>query len=76
MSVKKQTSTIFLVAFAVVTLGTWASKLVDARSPDHYYSVKKNLNVFGKVYRELSNRYVEAAARAQIPGAKEPPPQA
>ncbi|MDZ7261599.1 MAG: S41 family peptidase [candidate division KSB1 bacterium] len=59
MSLKKQTSTLFLVILAVVTLGAWVSKLVDARSPDYYYEVKKNIAVFGKVYEEISKRYVE-----------------
>jgi len=58
MSTKKQIS---LIAVLIVTLiiSGWLSGWVSAYSPDYYHQIKKNIEVFGRVYQEIAEKYVE-----------------
>jgi len=62
MLTKKQATTaVFfavLVALVVVFSG-WIAHKADSPKPDYYFNVSKNIDVFGKVYEEITNRYVE-----------------
>lgn len=59
MSRKKQSFTMILLILAVLAFGGWISHYVDAKSADYYYKVKRNIDIFGKIYGEISLRYVE-----------------
>ena len=50
----------FIVLIAItVTFGGWMAYKTDTARPDYYFSVGKNMSVFGKVYEEITKRYVE-----------------
>ena len=59
---KKQLSTFIsfaLLVVLVIIFGGWIAHKADYPKPDYYFNVSKNINVFGKVYEEITNRYVE-----------------
>lgn len=61
---KKRGSWIVLVTLLVViTFGGWVANLSNASSPvgrlDLYGKIQKNINLFGRVYQEVTRRYVE-----------------
>ncbi|HDI51355.1 MAG TPA: S41 family peptidase [Bacteroidetes bacterium] len=61
---KKQGSWIALVALlAVITFGGWVANFSNASSPvgelDLYAKIQKNINLFGRVYQEVTRRYVK-----------------
>ena len=57
MSTKKQISLIATLVVALVISG-WLSGWVSAYSPDYYHQIKKNIEVFGRVYQEIAQKYV------------------
>ena len=57
MSTKKQISLIAALVVALVISG-WLSGWVSAYSPDYYHQIKKNIEVFGRVYQEIAQKYV------------------
>ncbi|MFQ5865472.1 MAG: S41 family peptidase [bacterium] len=59
MSTKKQFSAIIILIIGLVTIGGWVSGWVSAYSPDYYHQIQKNIEVFGRVYQEISKKYVE-----------------
>jgi carboxyl-terminal processing protease len=59
MSTKKQISAIIILTIVLVTIGGWVSNWVSAYSPDYYLQIQKNIEVFGRVYQEISKKYVE-----------------
>ena len=59
MSTKKQISLIGVLVAALVISG-WLSGWVSANSsPDYYHQIKKNIEIFGRVYQEIAQKYVE-----------------
>ncbi len=58
MSTKKRISLIAVLVVALVISG-WLSGWVSAYSPDYYHQIKKNIEVFGRVYQEIAQKYVE-----------------
>ncbi|MFQ5824258.1 MAG: S41 family peptidase [bacterium] len=59
MSTKKQISAIIILIIGLVTIGGWVTSWVSAYSPDYYHQIQKNIEVFGRVYQEISKKYVE-----------------
>lgn len=59
MSTKKQISAIIVLTVILITVGGWVSNWVSAYSPDYYYQVQKNVELFGRLYQEISKKYVE-----------------
>jgi len=60
---KVRSSAVIVFVLALVTFGGWLGNVLSAhtsaRSPDYYYAIQKNIELFGKVYQEISKRYVE-----------------
>jgi carboxyl-terminal processing protease len=52
---KKQFQLIILLAVCIVAVSSW----VTAYSTDYYYQVQKNVELFGRIYQEISRKYVE-----------------
>jgi len=48
-----------LLVILVVVFGGWMANKSNVAKPDYYFSINKNLNVFTKVYDEITRRYVE-----------------
>ncbi len=59
MSAKKQISAIIVFTIVLVTIGGWLASFVSAYSPDYYHQIQKNIELFGRVYQEISRKYVE-----------------
>lgn len=59
MSTKKQISAIIILTVILVTVGGWVSNWVSAYSPDYYHKIQKNIELFGRMYQEISKKYVE-----------------
>jgi len=59
MSTKKQFLTALFSAIALVAASGWLTGWVSAYSPDYYHQVQRNIEVFGRVYQEISKKYVE-----------------
>ncbi|MCG8603675.1 S41 family peptidase [bacterium] len=59
MSTKKQAlAVLFFISILVLASGRFAG-WVSANSPDFYYQIQKNIELFGRVYQEISSKYVE-----------------
>lgn len=48
-----------LLAVLIVSFGGWIAYKTDTQKPDYYFEIDKNMSIFGKVYEEITNRYVE-----------------
>lgn len=59
MSTKKQISAIIVLTVILITVGGWVANWVSAYSPDYYHQIQKNIELFGRVYQEISKKYVE-----------------
>ncbi|MFQ5651114.1 MAG: S41 family peptidase [bacterium] len=59
MSQRRKIVVIFLSAIALVGVSGWLSGWVSAYGPDYYYQVQRNIEIFGRVYQEISKKYVE-----------------
>lgn len=59
MSWKQRSLITVLLLVAVVSFGGWLSNMIGASSRDYYQQVKENIVLFGQVYKEISDRYVE-----------------
>lgn len=59
MSTKKQVSAIIILIIVLVTIAGWVSNWVSAYSPDYYHQIQKNIELFGRLYQEVSKKYVE-----------------
>ena len=51
---KKQFQLVVLLIVTLVAVSGW----VSAYSPDYYYQVQKNVELFGRIYQEISRKYV------------------
>lgn len=58
-SQRKQISIIIVVAVFVIAAGGWLNGWVSAYSPDYYHEVQENIEIFGRIYQEISKKYVE-----------------
>lgn len=59
MSTRKQISFILILVVVLITISGLVSGWVSAYSPDYYHQVQKNIEIFGRVYQEISKKYVE-----------------
>jgi len=48
------------ISLIVMAMGGWFSQSGPQREADYYYKIKENLTLFGRVYEEISTKYVEA----------------
>ncbi len=44
---------------STVFLGGWIAGKTNTAKPDYYFEIEKNIALFGKVYEEVTKRYVE-----------------
>ncbi|MFQ5753122.1 MAG: S41 family peptidase [bacterium] len=56
---KKQFAAIIIFMIGLVAFSGWVFSWVSANSPDYYYQIQKNIELFGRVYQEISKKYVE-----------------
>lgn len=56
---KKQFPIIIIATLVLVTIGGWLSGWVSAYSPDYYHKIQRNIDLFGRLYQEVSRKYVE-----------------
>ena len=59
MSTKKQMIGALVFVTIIVSAGGQFSGWVSAYSPDFYHQIQKNIELFGRVYQEISKKYVE-----------------
>src|SRR3990172_9354528 len=59
MSTKRKIYWGIIVVLTSVTIGGWLAGLVSAYSPDYYHKLQENIEIFGRVYQEISKKYVE-----------------
>jgi len=50
---------IIILIISTTFLGGWIAKETKTSSPDYYFEIEKNIALFGKVYEEVTKRYVE-----------------
>jgi len=48
-----------LLVIFVLIFGGWITRGTSISSPDYYLEISNNINLFGKVYEEITTRYVE-----------------
>ena len=58
---QKHLSLILIIILVVSTtfLGGWIASETKTPKPDYYFEIEKNIALFGKVYEEVTKRYVE-----------------
>ncbi len=59
MLTKKKISAIIILIVVLITVSAWVSGWVSAYSPDYYHQIQENIELFGRVYQEISSKYVE-----------------
>jgi carboxyl-terminal processing protease len=62
MNTKQKYLPILLVIIfmgSAILLGGWIAGETKASKPDYYFEIEKNIQLFGKVYEEVTKRYVE-----------------
>ncbi len=59
MSTKKKITASVIISVVLIIVGSWAIDLVSAYSTDYYHDLQKNINLFGRVYQEITKKYVE-----------------
>ncbi len=59
MSLNRKIATLIFAAVLVAGLTGWLTGGASAVGPDYYYQVQRNIEVFGRVYQEISKKYVE-----------------
>jgi len=62
MRIKKQYLSFALILVLIVFViffGGWIAKETNTSGSDYYFEVSKNIDLFGKVYKEIATRYVE-----------------
>ncbi len=50
---------IVLLAVSTVMFGGWIAGQTKTEKPDYYFQIKKNMALFGRIYEEVTKRYVE-----------------
>jgi len=61
MKNKKYLTIVLIVLLAVSTtmFGGWIAGQTKTEKPDYYFQIKKNMALFGRIYEEVTKRYVE-----------------
>ena len=59
MSMKKKTTAMIVFAAAALTVVGWAFNWGVSVSADYVHEIRKNIEVFGLVYQEISKKYVQ-----------------
>jgi len=59
MSMKKKTTAMIVFAAAVLTVVGWAFNWGVGVGADYVHEIRKNIEVFGLVYQEISKKYVQ-----------------
>ena len=59
MSTKRKIYWGIILVLTSVTIGGWLAGWVSAYSPDYYHKLQENIEIFGRVYQEISKKYVE-----------------
>lgn len=49
----------FILIGCAILFGGWIAKETNTSQPDYYFEIDKNLKLLGKVYEEVTTRYVE-----------------
>ena len=63
MSIKKQVIGALIFIAIVVTASGRFSGWLSAYSPDVYHQIQKNIELFGRVYQEISKKYLRRSGR-------------
>jgi carboxyl-terminal processing protease len=66
MSIKKRTSTIIILIAAVATLAGWSLDWGISVGADYVHEIRKNIEIFGLVYSEISQKYVDQVDPAKV----------
>ncbi len=59
MRSKKNVGVVVVLILTAITFGGWLSTTVGLTGQDYYASVRKNIGLFGRVFEEVTQRYVE-----------------
>ena len=59
MAARKQILVIVALTAMLVILSGWFTGRVSATGPGYYHQVQRNIELFGRVYQEISRKYVE-----------------
>ncbi len=59
MTVNKKLATLIICTLSLVLLTGWMTGRVSAFGTDYYFEVQRNIEIFGRVYQEISKKYVE-----------------
>lgn len=59
MSKRKQILGVVTLVVISLFISGWLSGWVSAYTPDYYHEVRKNIDIFGRVYQEIARKYVE-----------------
>jgi len=66
MSIKKKTSTIIILIAALATLAGWSLDWGISVGADYVHEIRKNIEIFGLVYSEISQKYVDQVDPAKV----------
>ena len=66
MSLKKRTSTMIILIAALATLAGWSFDWGVGVGADYVHEIRKNIEVFGLVYSEISQKYVDQIDPAKV----------
>lgn len=66
MSLKKRTSTIIILIAALATLAGWSLDWGISVGADYVHEIRKNIEIFGLVYSEISQKYVDQVDPAKV----------
>lgn len=66
MSIKKKTSVIVILLAAALTLAGWSLDWGVGVGADYVHEIRKNIEIFGLVYSEISQKYVDQLDPAKV----------
>jgi carboxyl-terminal processing protease len=66
MSIRKKTSTIIILIAAAATLAGWTIDWGIGVGADYVHEIRKNIEIFGLVYSEISQKYVDQVDPAKV----------
>lgn len=66
MAIKKKTSTIIILIAALATLAGWSLDWGVGVGADYVHEIRKNIEIFGLVYSEISQKYVDQIDPAKV----------
>ncbi len=62
----KHLALVVVFSVSLVCVSGWLTGWVSAYSPDYYQQVQKNIEIYGRVYQEISKKYVEEVDPAKF----------